>query len=261
MSAEEMVTLLIPATYFAMLGAERLAGGRAWPDVRLWRTKGVAFFVMLMSINAVLPSLLPEEVARYSLVSIAWLPLAAQAAVAFLAVTLANATLHRAYHRYDLLWRWVHQLHHAPQRIDVSSGVVFTPLEVVNNVLLFLAVNVLVLGTAPLAAAIVGYLAVLYGLFPHFNVRTPQWLGYLIQRPESHSVHHRRGFHAWNYSDLPLWDLVWGTFRNPAAFYGEVGFEAAPARRFGAMLLGRDANAALYGAKNRGRSDTAGNPA
>ena len=36
------------------------------------------------------------------------------------------------------------------------------------------------------------------------NVRTPQWLGYLVQRPESHSVHHQRGVHAYNYSDLPL---------------------------------------------------------
>ncbi len=47
------------------------------------------------------------------------------------------------------------------------------------------------------------------------NIRTPQWLGYIVQRPESHSVHHGRGVHHYNYSDLPLFDILFGTFRNP----------------------------------------------
>jgi sterol desaturase/sphingolipid hydroxylase (fatty acid hydroxylase superfamily) len=83
----------------------------------------------------------------------------------------------------------------------------------------------------------------------------------LIQRPESHGVHHRRGFHAYNYSDLPIWDMLWGTFRNPARFNGDVGFEDAESRRIGAMLLARDVNAATLGADSRGRTDAAGNPA
>jgi sterol desaturase/sphingolipid hydroxylase (fatty acid hydroxylase superfamily) len=74
-------------------------------------------------------------------------------------------------------------------------------------------------------------------------------------------VHHRRGFHAYNYSDLPLWDMAWGTFRNPRRFMGDVGFEQAESRRFGAMLLARDVNAAALGAGSRGRVDPAGNPA
>ena len=49
-------------------------------------------------------------------------------------------------------------------------------------------------------------------LFYHWNVRTPHWLGYFVQRPESHCVHHQRGRHRNNYSDLPLWDIAFGTF-------------------------------------------------
>jgi sterol desaturase/sphingolipid hydroxylase (fatty acid hydroxylase superfamily) len=52
-------------------------------------------------------------------------------------------------------------------------------------------------------------------MFQHANLRTPRWLGYIIQRPESHGIHHERGLHAFNYADLPLWDMVFGTFRNP----------------------------------------------
>jgi len=261
MNAQDIVSLMIPATYLAMLGIERLRGGRAWPEIRFWRTKGVGFFVLVMTINAALPSLLPESVARYHLVDGTRLGAVGGALLGYAAVSLANAALHRAYHRYDPLWRWAHQLHHSPQRLDISGGVYFTPLEVVNNVLLFQLVVVVVLGLDPVAAAVTGYIAVFYGLFQHLNVRTPQWLGYLIQRPESHGVHHRRGFHAYNYSDLPLWDMLWGTFRNPREFHGEVGFERGPSLRMAAMLAGRDANAALYGAANRGRSDPGTNPA
>ena len=261
MNTEEIATLMIPVTYFALLALEQSGAGRAWPAIRLWRTRGVAFFIMLMTINAILPSLLPPSIAGRHLFDGTQLGVVGGALVGYLAVSLANALLHRAYHRYDLLWRWAHQLHHSPQRLDIPGSVYFTPLEIVNNVLLFQVVVVLVLGIDPAAAAIAGYVAAFYGMFQHLNLPTPQWLGYLIQRPESHSVHHRRGFHAYNYSDLPLWDMLWGTFRNPKQFRGEVGFEHGPSLRMGAMLLGRDANSALYGPANRGRGDPGSNPA
>ncbi|HZP91551.1 MAG TPA: sterol desaturase family protein [Burkholderiales bacterium] len=261
MNAEDLVALMIPATYLVMLAVEQFGTGRKWPEIRFWRTKGITFFVMLMTINAILPSLVPEQIAQHHLFDGAKLGVAGGIVVGYLAVSLANATLHRAYHRFSPLWRYVHQLHHSPQRLDISGAVLFTPLEVVNNVLMFLVVNVFILGIDPLAAAAVGYVATFYGLFQHFNVRTPQWLGYLIQRPESHSVHHRRGFHAYNYSDLPLWDMLWGTFRNPKEFHGEVGFEREASGRMGAMLVGRDVNEPLYGPRNQGRSDPATNPA
>jgi len=40
-------------------------------------------------------------------------------------------------------------------------------------------------------------------------------MGYFIQRPEAHCVHHRLGFHYHNFADLSLWDMLFGTFRNP----------------------------------------------
>jgi len=119
----------------------------------------------------------------------------------------------------------------------------------------------LTLGIAPLAAAAVGTIAAFCGMFQHFNIRTPQWLGVLIQRPESHGVHHRKGFHACNYADFPPWDMLMGTFRNPKDYRGEVGFEGDAATRIAPMLLGRDANAPLYGRASRGSRDPLSNPA
>jgi len=78
------------------------------------------------------------------------------------------------------------------------------------------------------------------------NVRTPRVLGYLIQRPEAHFVHHQRDVHAYNYGDFPLWDLLFGTFRNPAEFGKEdVGFADPADRRLGAMLAFRDVSFAV----------------
>ena len=261
MGTEDLLGLLIPVTFFAMLGIEAFGTGRPWPDVRYWRFKGIGFFVLLMAINIALPGLLADSLGAYSLLPGQKLGLIGGIVVGFLALTLATALLHRAYHRYDLLWRWVHQLHHSPPRLDVAGSVLFTPQEIVLNVLVFQVVEVLILGINPVAAAAVGTIAAFYGMFQHFNIHTPQWLGHLIQRPESHGVHHRRGYHQWNYADLPLWDMAMGTFRNPRDYLGEVGFEGDTATRITPMLVGRDANAPLYGPANRGSLKPAENPA
>ena len=102
------------------------------------------------------------------------------------------------------------------------------------------------------SAALVGYVQAFHGMFQHWNVHTPRWLGYLIQRPESHCEHHRLGVHAFNYSDFPLWDLLSGTFRNPQHFEGACGFESPADRRMGAILAFRDVNRPLYGRASRG---------
>ena len=72
------------------------------------------------------------------------------------------------------------------------------------------------------------------------NVRTPRWIGYLLQRPESHSIHHERGVHAYNYADFAPIDMLFGTFRNPQDFVEECGFWDGASRQVGAMLAGRD---------------------
>ena len=89
-------------------------------------------------------------------------------------------------------------------------------------------------------------------------MRTPQWLGYLIQRPEAHCVHHRMGLHAYNYGDLPWWDMLLGTFRNPRQFRGACGFESPADRSVAAMFAWRDVNAPLYGPGSVGARPTSG---
>jgi len=58
-----------------------------------------------------------------------------------------------------------------------------------------------------------------------------------------HTVHHARDHHRQNYG-LPLWDLLFGTWCNPAERMPVLGFEDARADRVADMLLGRDVHQA-----------------
>jgi hypothetical protein len=60
------------------------------------------------------------------------------------------------------------------------------------------------------------------------------------QAAESHSRHHARGVHYANFSDLPLFDILFGTFHNPSAFFAETGFYHGASRRVAEMLRFRD---------------------
>jgi hypothetical protein len=55
-----------------------------------------------------------------------------------------------------------------------------------------------------------------------------------------HSCHHERGVHARNYADLPVIDLLFGTFHNPSDFAPATGFSDGGSLRVLELLLGRD---------------------
>lgn len=254
MGAVELAFLLFaPATYFIMLAIEWVRPGRSFPQRTGWQWIGIGFLLLSMAIGNALPLFLPLDwMAEHRWFDGTGLGVVGGAIVGFLVLELAVYAWHRSAHTFGPMWRIFHQIHHSPQRVDVPGALLFHPLETVAYTLIPLFVTVIVLGLDPLAAAITGTLFTFYGLFQHWNIRTPQWLGYLIQRPESHCVHHRKGVHFYNFSDLPLWDIVFGTFRNPKQFLGECGFEGDGERRLGAMLAFEDVNAQLYGLDSRG---------
>ena len=145
-----------------------------------------------------------------------------------------------------MLWRVFHQMHHAPRRLDATGAFVFHPTEMLIYTGLGLGVNALVLGIDPVAASIVGFLGVFNAVFQHANVRTSRVLAWLIQRPEAHSIHHARDIHGWNYSDFPLWDMVFGTYRSAQGFQPRVGFGDDQSGRWAQMARFADVHAADF---------------
>jgi sterol desaturase/sphingolipid hydroxylase (fatty acid hydroxylase superfamily) len=240
MKLEDLIGILIIGTWVGMLAVEALWPRRQYPRVLGWRIFGALALLAYLVVSTIAPLLVPPDLLAYQVLDLSGLGIAGGIIVGFAALTFAGYWYHRACHRFGGMWRWLHQMHHSAPRLDMGGAMMFHPFEMAAYTLIQVGVLVMLLGIDPVAAALVGYVSAFYGMFQHLNVRTPRWLGYVIQRPEAHGQHHESGVHARNYGDLPLWDLLFGTFSNPERFDGAVGFAPGTHRKIGWMLLGRD---------------------
>lgn len=76
--------------------------------------------------------------------------------------------------------------------------------------------------------------------FYHANVKSPRWLRYFIQTPELHSIHHQFDVHKYNFSDLPIWDRIFGTYKDTIEFTDRCGFPVGAEQKIGRMLVFKD---------------------
>ncbi len=110
-------------------------------------------------------------------------------------------------------------MHHSAERVDVLGAFYFHPLDNLVYAVMSSALGAM-LGVSAEAAALTGIVIFAMACFQHANLRTPRWIGWVVQRPEAHAIHHERGVHAFNYGNLALFDQLFGTYRN-AATYGD----------------------------------------
>jgi sterol desaturase/sphingolipid hydroxylase (fatty acid hydroxylase superfamily) len=236
---EDILGLAIPVTFVLMLVVEHFCAARALPKVRFWLWKGLVFFAFTGVVNAALPALVANSLAGHTLFDLRWLGTLPGALVGALASDLLGYWLHRGMHTLPWLWRWTHQMHHSAERMDLAGLSYAHPFD---TLLSFGSTSVLtaLLGLTPDAAALAGFIGFLTAVVQHMNIRTPSWIGRVLMRPEAHGLHHERGIHAYNYASFPIWDLLFGTFRNPDSFPEAYGFWPGASSRIGAMLIGRD---------------------
>ena len=161
-------------------------------------------------------------------------------ALAYFISTFVYYWWHRYRHESPFFWRVCHQLHHSARRIEILTSFYKHPVEIFLNALLGSTIVYLLLGCSPRAAAICLLFSALAEYFYHWNIRTPRWLGFVVQRPESHRIHHQFRRHTNNFADLPIWDALFGTLENAARSPARCGFEVEREERFAEMLLFRD---------------------
>lgn len=147
---------------------------------------------------------------------------------------------HRARHDVDFLWRVCHQVHHSPSRIELMTAFYKHPLEIAADSILSSVLMFSLLGASPMAGAWFNVFAVLGEYFYHSNLKTPRWLGYFLQRPEHHSIHHQLDLHDFNYGDITWWDRLFGTFRDTDEFADRCGFPNGHEKNLGRMLVFHD---------------------
>jgi sterol desaturase/sphingolipid hydroxylase (fatty acid hydroxylase superfamily) len=224
----------------AFLMLDLVHGVRHFWTSRWWRTRALLVSAAVVAFSVVIAGFWGRVFDGVALLPGHELGFAGGTAVGILVYEFCHYWYHRAAHAWTPLWRAAHQMHHSAESLDAFGAYYLSPLDTVafttiSSLVLFPLLG-LTLEAGLAASAFIAFCAA----FQHANLRTPRWLGYLVQRPESHAVHHERGVHRWNYSDLPLWDIVFGTFRNPAEWHGKVGFYHGASLRIPEMLVGLD---------------------
>lgn len=235
------VTLTVLALFATLMLWEALWPARPLPNVPRWRMRALTSFAAYLMISGYLPLLLADAIAMPRLFDLTHLGTWTGALVGVLVYEAGAWTWHRSLHGSQTLWRWFHQWHHSAERLDTFGAFWFSPLDMIGWTMLSTLCLTVIVGLTPTATFAAVSIITFLAIFQHTNVRTPRWLGYFVQRPESHSWHHARGVHAHNYADLPVFDLLFGTLRNPREFAPQQGFHDGSSRRLGDMLRGQDA--------------------
>jgi sterol desaturase/sphingolipid hydroxylase (fatty acid hydroxylase superfamily) len=238
-----LIYVVVIVTALVMILVEHFRPGRQWPKVEGWWARAAALNGGQAVLLYVTGLVWDGFIASHRLWDAAGLGVIGGGLVGYVVHSFVYYWWHRARHEVPVLWRLVHQVHHSPQRIEIITAFYKHPLEILLNSLLSSVVVYLVVGLTPQQALATMILNGLAELLYHWNVRTPVWLGYLIQRPESHCVHHQEGLHKYNYGDLPVFDWMFGTLRNPPSFDGRCGMGADKEAQLGRMLRGEDVSA------------------
>lgn len=168
-------------------------------------------------------------------------------AVFFLVFEFLQYWFHRMSHEGHgrlgrFLWK-AHVVHHLPDRVYVVMHGVFHPLNAFISALLIQA-SMLLLGLSPQAVFAATLLIDLQTMISHFNVDIRAgFFNYLFIGTELHRYHHSSAVtEAKNYGTvLPLWDLVFGTFRyrpgtDPSGLGVSDPSEYPPLQRFWQVL-------------------------
>ncbi len=221
---------------FVLVLLERIIPDRTLPAIKGWWLRAIALNLVQLGIVFASGIIWNKWFIGWSVFSISFLPAILAGFISYLASTFVFYWWHRFRHSSSFLWKVFHQVHHSPQRIETITAFYKHPIEMLVNSILVALINYTLFGLTIDAAAWALLFMACGEFFYHMNLKTPHWLGYIIQRPEMHCIHHKREVHHYNYSDLPLWDILFGTYQNPKNFEGSCGFGSNKEEKLTKML-------------------------
>lgn len=233
------INLMIGGLFFAFIVLDTVFPARKFPQPTLWKVKGIVSAVAYIALATYSPYLWASWMTGPVLFDSSGLPLWAQCVLGYAAIQFVAYWWHRAMHKSDTLWRVFHQMHHSVERMDAWGSLYHHPLDVIGFTFAGSFALTMLIGISADAAAIVGVFGAGVVFFTHCNIKTPRWIGWLIERPEGHGVHHERDRHADNYAELVIWDQIFGTWRNPKEWTGEAGFYDGGSNQIWSLLIGR----------------------
>jgi sterol desaturase/sphingolipid hydroxylase (fatty acid hydroxylase superfamily) len=219
---------------------ERFSPGRPLPPSTGWYVRATLMNLMQLALIGVGGLLWNRYFREHSLLSLGeWKSPVLEGAFYWFVGTFIFYWWHRVRHANGF-WLLFHQVHHSPSRIEVLTSFYKHPLEIAADSFLTGFFIYFVFGGTAEAGAWTSFFGATGEYFYHANIRTPRWLGWVIQRPEHHSVHHELGVHKYNFGDLTWWDRLFGTFRDTDDFKERCGFPGSQEQRLLDMLRFKD---------------------
>jgi sterol desaturase/sphingolipid hydroxylase (fatty acid hydroxylase superfamily) len=235
-----LTSLLIALAAVAFLILERVAPGRELPNAPGWYGRALIVTMFQVGITLSTSKLWTQLFGNASLFDLEALRLPVlEGFIGWLVGTFFFYWWHRIRHMNGW-WVLFHQIHHSPARIEAITSFYKHPVEILADSAVAAAVLYPLLGCSLEGAMWFNVFAATGEFFYHSNFKSPPWLKYFIQTPELHSLHHELDVHAGNFGDLPIWDRLFGTYRDADDFAAQCGFPNHNERHLSRMLLFQD---------------------
>ncbi|MGD8395853.1 MAG: sterol desaturase family protein, partial [Candidatus Eiseniibacteriota bacterium] len=190
MNTIEILELLSLAFLPLFIAWDLLRPHRRLRAQRGWRLRASIVTVLTFGLSVAVATLWGVLLGGRGLLDGARLGTLGGAVVGILVYELVHYAYHRAAHRYDPLWRGAHQMHHSAERLETLGANYLHPVDTFFFTTWSSLVFFPLLGLTAEAGVIATAFLAFNAAFQHANIRTPRWLGYIVQRPESHGVHH-----------------------------------------------------------------------
>ena len=232
-----LTTILVVVATIVFFSVERICPGRRLPHVEGWYIRSVSMNLIQLGVTLSLAKLWYDILGRESIFHLShWNLPVLEGFVGWFIGTLIFYWWHRARH-VNGFWKIFHQVHHSPSRIEVLTSFYKHPIEIITNSFLSAFILFPILGCSMLGTFWYNFYAATGEYFYHTNYKSPKWLRYFIQTPELHSIHHQLDVHKYNFSDIPIWDRIFGTYKDTTTFMPECGFPNGNEKRLTEMLL------------------------
>jgi sterol desaturase/sphingolipid hydroxylase (fatty acid hydroxylase superfamily) len=194
----------LPSLRFRALSSPRpyLATDVAWYAVALAATAASVFVLRPLLTNL---SIGPARAA------VAGMPFVLKLLIGVVLFDFVSFLVHRALHRYDLLWN-IHKVHHSTLQLD---GFATTRTHMIENMMRFVPPQALLflLGMPVSVVAASVAIAAIYGVSNHSNLGLNlRWMEPVLVTPRLHRRHHIPATTQHNYGGVfTVWDRLFGT--------------------------------------------------
>ena len=240
LSEQFLPSLLIVLITMVFFIAERIFPGRELPHVKGWYARAALINLVQLSMMGLAGVTWNTYFRSHTVFDLGqWNSPVVEGLFYYFIGTFIFYWWHRLRHASGW-WRVFHQVHHSASRIEVLTSFYKHPVEIATNSVISGLYIYCLLGGSAEAGAWYALFAAAGEYFYHANIKVPHWVGFVIQTPELHSIHHQLDVHNYNFGDITWWDRLFGTFKDTDSFSAQCGFPRDNERHMGDMLVFRD---------------------